>query len=190
MALFSSKRLGNVLDFFLFNHIIPIKIGKIKRMDQGFLFYKFIDLLFAILIIAIVCSIAIPQLIESKKKAMLVHAYGCKSNVFQVHVYHSLTGLWPTDDAQIEKVVQMPRLNEESNPAFVGSVHIDHAAIHVTFSDKLDGQILTLRPAFLKDDPLGPVIWIAGDMSNRPEWNVVGENKTDIDPILINQFLR
>lgn len=188
MTLFSWERWGSVLDIILFNN--ALKSMKKKPVAGRFAFYRSTELLFSILIIGILCAFAIPQFMLYKNRAILIHAFGYKTLLDQVHVYHSLTGLWPADVDQLEAITHSLQLLHDDDQAYIESVHVDHGAVDVKYKRELEGKTLTLRPAVPNDDLQGPVIWLAGDKLQRQGWTVFGEDKSDVSPVLINQFLR
>ncbi len=67
---------------------------------------------------------------------------------------------------------------------FISAVAVENGAIHITFGNRVNGQIkgkvLTLRPAVVEDAPIVPVAWVCGYASTPDKMTARGENRTDI----------
>ena len=68
----------------------------------------------------------------------------------------------------------------------VSSVLVHNGALHVTFGNRangvINGKVLTLRPAVVKDAPVVPVAWVCGYAEAPAKMTLIGENRTNIPP--------
>ncbi|MBU1172090.1 MAG: pilin [Proteobacteria bacterium] len=204
------KGWGGVLDFILFGN--ALEALRIKGVGGSFTFRWTIDLMFSILIIAILCTLAIPQFIEYKKKAILIHCFGNKYMMDQVHVYHSVTGQWPSDLDQLEEAFnlaemakagiceyyratkKMPKDNREAGlPVpdkiignYVTHVKVHNGVIEISLGNRINqnvlGKVVTVRPAIVKDDPTVPIAWVYAFASVPQGTTVLGQNTSTVDP--------
>lgn len=182
------KYLEDFIDFLIFYN--TFKRPRFRGIQKQFTFYWSIDLMFSILIIGVLVAIAIPRFVDYKKRAILIHAFGYKTVMEQCHVYHSLTGEWPDDEEKLGRFTCFNKLMKDYEQKYIESFQVDHGAVHLTYTDELDGKTLTLRPAVTGGDPLGPVIWVAGVNFSRRYWSVFGDDKTTVEPYMINRYLR
>jgi type IV pilus assembly protein PilA len=68
----------------------------------------------------------------------------------------------------------------------VSSVLVHNGALHITFGNRangvINGKVLTLRPAVVKDAPIVPVAWVCGYAEAPAKMTLIGENRTNIPP--------
>lgn len=183
-------RIGRVIGFFIFDN--PWWALRDQARRNTLARYRSFELLICILIIGILSVIAINIFTGYKHKAILLHSFGKAAQTIreQSQIYFSLTGAWPENTDRLEQETGLSRedITPEYN-SYVAAVELDHGAVSVTFAKDLKGQILTLRPAVPKGDPLGPVIWVAGRGTGREDWILAGEDKTTVDTRIINSTM-
>jgi type IV pilus assembly protein PilA len=72
---------------------------------------------------------------------------------------------------------------------FVSNLVVDKGVIHMTFGNKarslLQGKILSIRPAVIEESSAVPVAWVCGNAPAPAKMTLLGDNKTNIDPIFL-----
>lgn len=183
-------KIGHLIGFWISDS--PWLSRRVSSRSGTMARYRSLDLLISVLIIGILSVIAIKIFTVYKHQAILLHSFGEANTLMkQDQVYFSLTGMWPEGKDRLEQVTGWPcqEIKTEYN-SYVTSCDLDHGAVTVTFAKDLEGKTLTLRPAVPKEDPLGPVIWVAGQGLQREDWTLAGEDKTTVDPRVINRSFK
>ncbi len=154
-----------------------------------------IELLFSILIISILATIAIPIFKDYRLQAKMSHASGEIRNEPDVYVFHAITGTWAQDNKQLEAFQSNLGFNLFDNKnkstygsPYVKSIEIENGAFHLMFKEELVGKTLSMRTAVPEMNPTGPVILVCN--KEKPGWILAGKDRTDIDDRLIGRFLR
>lgn len=182
--------LGRLANFFIYDTSLGLFVSQARSGPNGR--YRVWDLLISIFIIGILSVLAINIFTGYKMQAVILHCLGDEMQLrMQSQVYYSISGLWPDDVSEFETQVGFPY--QEKHPdkfSYFGSVSLENGAIHYVFRKVLPGQTVTLRAAVLKKDPLGPVIWVAGDGQGHENWTIMGEDKTTVEPWMINRYLK
>jgi type IV pilus assembly protein PilA len=66
----------------------------------------------------------------------------------------------------------------------ISSVLVHNGALHITFGNRangaINGKVLTLRPAVVKDAPVVPVAWVCGYAEAPAKMTLIGDNRTNI----------
>jgi type IV pilus assembly protein PilA len=77
---------------------------------------------------------------------------------------------------------------------FVTSLMVQDGAIHMTLGNKvhpkIQGKILSIRPAVVEDSQIVPIAWVCGNASPPPPMVVKGENMTSIPDEYLPQSCR
>jgi type IV pilus assembly protein PilA len=131
------------------------------RNEKGF---TFIELMIVISIIGILAAIAIPQFSAYRDRAYRTEAYslfeGAKKNITEFYEYR---GIFPKDNA--EAGLPAP---ENIKGKYVKSITVLNGTVVVEFYPNynrpargrgISGEVITLQPLVLADDPTGPVLW-------------------------------
>ena len=152
------------------------------RNKKGF---TFIELMTVIAIIGILAAIAIPQFNAYRSRAYMCEGYSLfedvKKNLIEFNDYR---GVFPKDNN--EAGLASP---ETIKGKYVESVTVIDGAVNIKFYDdisagKYTGKTITIRPAVLKINPTGPVIWLKGGSDHKyissEEYVIFGEDNTNI----------
>lgn len=157
-------------------------------------FYKkFIEMLMAIGIIAIVISAALPIYRDTLKKVQVFYmadsSYCARLDSFY---YHALYGTWPENKlVASEGGVFKTYVEKDNTNTFIKDVTIANGAVTLHGKGKMEGNRLTLRPAVPEGDPLGPVHWRCGIKENLVDGFILqGDDQTNIDRKFIYKLLR
>jgi hypothetical protein len=155
-------------------------------------FKQTLDLLFSITTLGIIVAILIPILLQCKYKAYVIAAISSNDQLkMQSVVDYNLTGIWPKDESSFNKTNPAAEIElQKEEVYFVRFAHIEQGALQITFNSPFPGKTLTVRPAVPEDDPMGPVIWIAGNLKKNEGWLPAGTDRTDIPVETINDVLK
>lgn len=160
------------------------------RPDTFSRYYRMIDAMITIMVISILVSIAMPIFLKYKSKAVLITFTAHTDKMAMSHVYHSLTGAWPKDKTELDGLLSDLNIPWKVKDEFIEDIQVEDGSIHFTYKKDLKGKTLTLRPAVPTSDPLGPVIWVAGDKKNREGWSISGKDKSTVEPELVGWYLK
>jgi type II secretory pathway pseudopilin PulG len=151
---------------------------------------KEIELLFVILIIAILAVLQLKAYLPARVSAKTVHSAGGASfhyaRIDDIY-YHAFHGEWPENNDQ---VIQFGFTDEYTKYGIFDDVQIKDGAVNLHYEKLFDGKTITLRPAVPAGDKFGPVIWVIGSDRQGSGWHVFGEDHTDVDNKYISSFAR
>jgi len=93
-------------------------------------------------------------------------------------------GKWPADNPSAGMA-----LPDQLTGNYVTGVAVEEGAIHIDLGNKanpdISGKTLTIRPAFITANPLGPVSWLCGYQQPADGMEAQGENRTSVpEPLL------
>jgi type IV pilus assembly protein PilA len=142
--------------------------------------FTLVEMMVVLAVIAILALMAVPsfqdQIVRDQIHTALPLADVAKKPVaaswaeWQRLPANNLDAGLPTDD----KIV--------SN--HISSVLVHNGALHITFGNRangvINGKVLTLRPAVVRDAPVVPVAWVCGYAEAPGKMTLIGENRTNI----------
>jgi type IV pilus assembly protein PilA len=142
--------------------------------------FTMMEVMVVVAIVAILATLALPsylaKLINDQIVAALPLADIAKA---PVALSWATAQAFPVDNA----AAGLPAPDKIVNN-YIRSVSIDHGAIQITFGNsahsRIEGKILSLRPAVVEDAPIVPVAWICGYANVPDKMTVKGENRTDV----------
>ena len=144
--------------------------------------FTLVEMMMVLAVIAILALMAVPsfqdQIVRDQITTALPLADVAKKPVAEswtavqaLPANNAAAGL-PTDDRIVSN--------------HVSSVLVHNGALHVTFGNRangvINGKVLTLRPAVVKDAPVVPVAWVCGYAEAPAKMTLIGENRTNIPP--------
>ncbi len=142
--------------------------------------FTLIELMFVIVIIGILASVAIPNFIAYRDQAFITEALTMTGGIRQfVGEYYAYKGIFPANN----KILGMQK-PEHYPGKYVKSVTVENGALHVQFSGKsrFPDEMLTIRPALPEAYPQGNlVVWLCGYAEPAEGMMAFGENRTSID---------
>lgn len=149
-----------------------------KKLQAGF---SAVEMMVVVAIIAILAMIAIPsslgRIIKEQVLAAIPLSDAAKEPI--AAQWKALKTL-PADNAEAglptpDKVV--------SN--FISVLEVKEGVIHMTFGNKtnakLQGKMLSIRPAVIEESQAVPIAWVCGNAKAPDKMTVLGDNKTDIE---------
>ena len=142
--------------------------------------FTWIELMFVLVVIAILALMAIPALQDSALKKQVKEGMALAEVAKKgVQAAWTATGEMPANNAQADLP---PRHKIVGN--MVTEVNVDAGAITLTYgnnaSKALEGRKLTLRPAVMDDQPVVPIAWLCHNVPAPGGMEVRGRNQTDI----------
>lgn len=156
---------------------------------RKYFYHKEFELFFVILIIAVLAVLQINTYLPMRAIAKTAHAVGASfqySRIDDVR-YYALNGEWPENN---EDVAQFGFSDLYVTYGVFDDVQIRDGAINLHYKELHEGNTITLRPAVPSGDKFGPLIWTVGDYRHESEWNVFGEDHTDIESRYISSNAR
>lgn len=155
------------------------------------------DIILALIIILFGVVICISKM--SNIKEMVVISAGpiemLNTMKTDMSVYYALKGEWPAGKEELSALLPDNKQwfedmeSGESEYSHYIKV-IKYGAVHVTVKNSEENKRVTVRPAITADDPLGPVIWIAGRGEPRAGWTIIGEDHSTVNERYISKALK
>lgn len=168
-----------------------------KKENRSFIYQRFIELQFSILIIAIAVSQAIPFYHLYKQKALLTEIVTIQTyDRTEVLVHYAMHGTWAenldklktkADKAWIEYV-----FNNDRRKKIIKQTILENGAIHYILNNGSIGKDkqITFRPAVSPEDQFGPLIWMVNVDPLTENWHVFGKDHTNIDPAILGRYIQ
>ena len=142
--------------------------------------FSAIEMMVVVAIIGILAMIAIPsslnRIIREQVAATIPWSDAAKE---PVALLWKTTGKLPADN----KEANLPSADKMVSN-FVTNLSVENGAIHMTLGNKvngkLQGKVLSMRPAVVDGEQVVPVAWICGNAKTPDKMTVKGDNKTSI----------
>lgn len=148
--------------------------------------FSLLELMVVVAIIAIIATLAMPSNIGRITQKRMVETIELVEpyKAFIAASYLSNSGNFPADNA----AAGMPDANKIKGN-YLRKLEVRDGVMHLTLGqklpDSLHNKILSIRPVFVKDEPMTPISWICGHADVPAGMHAAGTNLTDLD----NTFL-
>lgn len=147
--------------------------------------FTLIELMIVVAIIGIMATIALPTYQDAVIRAQIKEgvdlAAGLKTAISEYYVQNQK---FPADN----QVLNAPK-PEHLIGNYTRSVAVQNGAIHITLGNRVHQQaqdkILTLRPAYVTENPNSPLVWVCGYAQAVDGMTAQGDNRTDIEPLFL-----
>ena len=144
---------------------------------QGF---SAIEMMVVVAIIAILAMIAIPssmgRIIKEQVSATIPWSEAAKE---PIALQWKTSKTLPADNT----AAGLPS-SDKMVSNFVTDLNVENGAIHMTLGNKvhpkIQGKILSMRPAVIEDAQVVPIAWVCGNAKTPDKMTVQGGNKTNI----------
>lgn len=147
--------------------------------------FTLIELMIVVAIIGILAAVALPAYQDYVVRAKTVEGLAVAAELKpSVKEYFKEFQRFPIDNAQ----AGIPSA-DKLIANYIKKIELEDGVLHITYGHKvgamLDGQILSLRPAYVEGSLLSPISWLCGYSEPVPGMIAVGENKTTVDRKLL-----
>lgn len=147
--------------------------------------FTLIELLVVLAIVALLALMAVPrQFADAGKEQVTESLKMLEALKTKVEAFHAADGLLPerNEDAELPAA-------DKLIGNYVSSIDMQNGAFHIHFGNKatqaLQGKILTVRAAVVRDSAQTPIAWICG-YSALPSGMVAAANdRTTVGPLLL-----
>ncbi len=146
-----------------------------------------IELFIVIAIIGILAAQAVNAYHPLLTRATLLHAVGGGEHRWDNVYYYAFHGQWPRNNEQAETFGWSGLHGQDGND-YIKKTVLENGAVHKYFGPKLPNRIITIHPAVPANDPLGPIIWVCGQKRTPEEWQVFGQDRTNVTPEHIHPY--
>ncbi len=144
--------------------------------------FSLLEALIVIAIIAILAILAIPshaaRINQEKISETVELVENFKKNI---QLFYQVNGKFPEDN----KAASMPE-PEKIIGNYLKEVELENGALHLTIGKKLkrlEGQVLTIFPVYVKDSAGSPISWVCGYGLPPEGMEAAGKNKTSIKKV-------
>ena len=152
------------------------------KMVKGF---TLIELMIVVSIIGILAAVALPAYQSYTVRAKIAEAINLGNELKdEIKLYYESHHRFPKDND--EAGAPAPNLLIGN---YVSAIAVEQGALHVTLGnfvpENMKGQILSIRPLYVKGSPASPISWVCGNGQIPEGMLAAGENKTSIEKMYL-----
>ena len=150
-----------------------------KKQMVGF---SLLELMVVVAIIAIIATLAMPSNIGRITQKRMVETIELVEpyKAFIAASYIGSSGTFPKDNA----AAGMPE-PDKIKGNYLRKLEVRNGVLHLTLGQKLPAslhdKILSIRPVYVKDEPLTPISWICGGAEVPSGMHAAGTDLTDLE---------
>ena len=141
--------------------------------------YTLMEMVIVLAVIGVVVLMAMPSQLGKHTQLKIVENIELvepyKANI---EAFYRATGLFPEDNEQAS--IPLP---EKIVGNYLTEMYVENGAMHLVLGQKLnrlENQIITIFPVYVKDSLSSPITWICGYDEIPAGLLAAGENKTDV----------
>lgn len=147
--------------------------------------FSLIEMMVALMIIAILATIAVPQYGMYMSRDKVAKAAELSESIrADIRTYYQRHRSFPHDNAEAGVPPEDKLLGN-----YVEGMRVDNGAIHIHLGNKasefLQGKTLSMRPITVDDSPESPISWVCGNAGVPNGMSARGINRTDIKPAML-----
>lgn len=150
-----------------------------------------VDRLMAIVILCMLAVLMLTFYLPLKKRTVVLSNAILGFEIYRRDIAHywAIHGTWPDDATQLPLSGSPPV--KAATEDETSHVTMENGVIHITSGIELNKDVLSCRPAVIRDNPSGPISWVCGpNRTLESEWSVHGPDRTTLDDHLVPIQLR
>jgi type IV pilus assembly protein PilA len=142
--------------------------------------FSLMEMLFVLAIIAIIAFMALPDVSIATVRSQIKESNALITVAkTAVGTYHTQNGKMPADNAE----ALLPEPGKLVGK-FVARIEVKDGALHITWGNSVFTQIkettLSLRPAYVEDQPLVPLSWVCARAAVPTGMRLAGSDRTSM----------
>ncbi len=150
-----------------------------------------IELLICMIIIAFLAAISLSVYKGYINNARVAHAV-CQALDSEaktgIALHYALTGNWPSGMDEVDGLgFGSWGITDRHGDL---PMEVEKGAMHVRLMPPLSALTVSVRPAVATANPLGPVVWFAGEPLRPAGWDIAGIDRTTVSTEFIHPRMR
>ncbi|HEX6590639.1 MAG TPA: pilin [Moraxellaceae bacterium] len=147
--------------------------------------FTLVELLVVLAIIALLAMMVVPRQFADAGKEQVAESLKMLDTLkTRVEAFHEAGGLLPERSEDVE----LPAA-EKLVGNYVRAIEMQNGAFHIHFGNKatkaLQGKILSVRAAVVRDSPQTPVAWVCGYSPLPNGMEAAANDRTTVGPLLL-----
>ncbi len=147
-------------------------------------FQRSLDHLFALALIMVFTLLALQSYRVTHEIVQVCASVASLDDLrLDVQYHYSLTGEWPED---LNSIIRSRPAEVPYKTFGKDEISVEDGAIRIELKgNSLEGEVISLHPAFLEDNVTGPISWVVGPGVPEKGRHIQGTDSTTVSPDLI-----
>lgn len=147
--------------------------------------FTLVEMMVVVAVLTILAMMAVPSYLDKIVKAQVEAGLPLAEIAKRaISTYWGATQKMPQDN----ETAALPAADKIVGN-HITAVTVRDGVINLTFGNRaskaLEGKTLSIRPAVVEDAPVVPIAWVCGLAEAPEKMTLLGENRTDIDPMYL-----